>query len=68
MHHAIEEEEKVPMDQVTNFQEVILGGSGEQSVYTGCLADWLLSVACLLCTYWVGCFVTETEDTGPRVV
>lgn len=26
MRHAIEEEEKVPMEQVTNFQEVTLSG------------------------------------------
>lgn len=25
MRHAIEEEEKVPMEEVTNFQEVTLG-------------------------------------------
>lgn len=33
MRHAIEEEEKVPMEQVTNFQEVTLRGPGE-TVFT----------------------------------
>lgn len=54
MRHAIEEEEKVPMEQVTNFQEVTHGGlEGGQSAYTSRLAHWLLSSACLLCTYCV---------------
>lgn len=57
MRHAIEEEEKVPMEQVINFQEVMHRLRevmwGEQSVYMPCLAEWLLSVAYSLCTYCV---------------
>lgn len=30
MRHAIEEEEKVPMEEVTNFQEVTLHGGREK--------------------------------------
>lgn len=53
MRHAIEEEEKVPMEQVTNFQEVTHGAGGGQSAYAPRLAHWLLPSACLLCTYCV---------------
>lgn len=47
IHHAIEEEEKVPMEQVTNFQEVT---PREGQLRMRCLADWLLSAARSLCT------------------
>lgn len=53
MRHAIEEEEKVPMEQVTNFQEVTFQGARRNSLHMPCLVDWLLSVVCLLCTYCV---------------
>lgn len=39
MRHAIEEEEKVPMEQVTNFQEVTLQGARRNSLHASCLVD-----------------------------
>lgn len=42
IRHAIEEEEKVPMEQVTNFQEVTCR---EGQLRMRCLVDWLLTAA-----------------------
>lgn len=53
MRHAIEEEEKVPMEEVTNFQEVTLHGAGRSRHHVLCLGDWLLSVVCLVRPCWV---------------
>lgn len=68
MRHAIEEEEKVPMEQVTNFQEVTLQGAERNHCHVPCLVDWLLPVACLLRTCWCWYLGPETEDTGSHLV
>uniref|UniRef100_A0A8C8XUY3 DNA polymerase epsilon catalytic subunit n=1 Tax=Panthera leo TaxID=9689 RepID=A0A8C8XUY3_PANLE len=61
MRHAIEEEEKVPMEQVTNFQEVTLRGPGE-TVFT--------RPACRLAAFssmHLLCADTWSIPTGDRV-
>lgn len=63
MRHAIEEEEKVPMEHVTNFQEVMFHRPGE--IVFACPACRLASFSSVFVTYLLG---PDTDDTGSLLV
>nr|XP_021531028.1 DNA polymerase epsilon catalytic subunit A-like [Aotus nancymaae] len=61
LRHAIEEEEKVPVEQVTNFQEVTVQEAGGASLFMRLLHKPRLSAAHSLCVCCVWCCGRMTQ-------